>query len=96
MTSVEFTKMHGLGNDFMVVNNLDGQYNFDAAQILAWSNRHTGIGFDQMLVLEQATNTERPFRDLQPARDRDEGGRAQLLTGLQRSSTLHVSVTSCC
>ena len=61
MTSVKFTKMHGLGNDFMVVNNLDGQYNFDAAQILAWSNRHTGIGFDQMLVLEQATNTDAEF-----------------------------------
>ncbi|MEE9334745.1 MAG: diaminopimelate epimerase [Granulosicoccaceae bacterium] len=61
MTSVKFTKMHGLGNDFMVVNNLDGQYRFEPARILAWSDRKTGIGFDQMLVLEQPTHPEAEF-----------------------------------
>ncbi len=61
MTSVKFTKMHGLGNDFMVVNNLDGRYHFKAPQILAWSDRKTGIGFDQMLVIEQPTHPEAEF-----------------------------------
>ena len=61
MKSIKFTKMHGLGNDFMVINNLDGQFQFDAAQIKAWSDRYTGIGFDQMLVVEQATNVDAEF-----------------------------------
>jgi len=61
MTNVKFTKMHGLGNDFMVINNLDGQYQFSVDQIQAWSNRNTGIGFDQMLVLEPPTDPEAEF-----------------------------------
>ncbi len=61
MTSVKFTKMNGLGNDFMVVNNLDGQFRVDASQITAWSDRRTGIGFDQLLVVEQPSDAEAEF-----------------------------------
>src|SRR5262245_28555588 len=49
---LEFTKMHGLGNDFIVFDApRDGRLP-TAAQWRALSARHTGIGFDQALVLE--------------------------------------------
>jgi len=48
---LDFTKMHGLGNDFMVVDNLDGRLQFDNDVVRRWSDRHTGIGFDQLLVV---------------------------------------------
>src|SRR5436190_969229 len=49
---LEFTKMHGLGNDFIVFDApRDGRLP-SAEEWRAWSARHTGIGFDQALVLE--------------------------------------------
>jgi diaminopimelate epimerase len=51
---LEFTKMHGLGNDFIVFEApRDGRLP-TAEQWRALSARHTGIGFDQALVLEPA------------------------------------------
>jgi diaminopimelate epimerase len=50
---LRFTKMHGLGNDFMVLDLVRQQANLSQEQIRIWSNRHTGIGFDQLLVVEQ-------------------------------------------
>jgi len=48
---VRFTKMHGLGNDFMVIDqrNCPGMLTED--QILSWSDRNLGVGFDQLLLL---------------------------------------------
>ena len=48
---IEFTKMHGLGNDFMVVDATRAPFELDAARILALADRHTGVGFDQLLVV---------------------------------------------
>ena len=49
---LDFTKMHGLGNDFIVFDApRDGRLP-SAAQWRTLSARHTGIGFDQALVLE--------------------------------------------
>ena len=45
----------------MVINNIDGQFVFDPAQIKRWSNRYTGVGFDQMLVVEASTHPEAEF-----------------------------------
>lgn len=58
---VHFTKMHGLGNDFMVIDNLAGAIVFDADRIRRWSDRHTGIGFDQLLVVEPPTDPAAMF-----------------------------------
>ena len=55
MTTVEFTKMHGLGNDFMVIDNLDSKLQLDSGIIRRWADRHTGIGFDQLLVVNAPT-----------------------------------------
>jgi len=49
---LQFTKMHGLGNDFIVVDAGAGRPLPDAAQLRALADRHTGVGFDQALVLE--------------------------------------------
>jgi len=51
---IPFTKMHGLGNDFAVVDNLRNGYQLSAAQIAALGDRHFGIGFDQLLLVEAA------------------------------------------
>jgi len=55
MREVHFTKMHGLGNDFMVINNLDGSVQLEQQRIRELSDRHTGVGFDQLLVIEPPT-----------------------------------------
>lgn len=49
--SLHFTKMHGLGNDFAVIDARSGDAPPDAAHTRAMANRHTGIGFDQLLVI---------------------------------------------
>ena len=48
---VNFTKMHGLGNDFMVIESMTQKVNLTPELIRSWSDRHTGIGFDQLLLL---------------------------------------------
>jgi len=52
---IHFTKMHGLGNDFIVLNNLHNEYQLSAKQIAALSHRQFGVGFDQLLLVEAAT-----------------------------------------
>jgi diaminopimelate epimerase len=58
---LEFTKMHGLGNDFIVFDAPRDGWLPTASQWRALSARHTGIGFDQALVLEPA---RRPGTDV--------------------------------
>jgi len=64
MRELNFTKMHGLGNDFIVVDNTDGSVQFENERIRALSNRHTGIGFDQLLVVQSpsVSNAEFDYR----------------------------------
>ena len=54
--NIEFTKMHGLGNDFIVINGMDQPVNLTPGQIRAMADRHTGIGFDQLLLLQKSTD----------------------------------------
>lgn len=49
---LHFAKMHSMGNDFMVVNLIQHPAEIDPAQVRHWSDRRTGIGFDQLLTLE--------------------------------------------
>jgi len=48
---LNFTKMQGLSNDFIVIENLDNSINVDLIDIPQLSNRYLGIGFDQLLVV---------------------------------------------
>jgi len=51
---LNFTKMQGLGNDFIVINSLDNSFNENLINIPKLANRHTGIGFDQLLIVESS------------------------------------------
>lgn len=48
-----FTKMHGLGNDFVVVDARERAFPLDEAKARAIADRRTGIGCDQLLILEK-------------------------------------------
>lgn len=59
---LHFTKMQGLGNDFMVIDAINQPVEFVDEQIRQWSDRHFGIGFDQLLVVEKAAQENVDFR----------------------------------
>lgn len=46
-----FIKMHGLGNDFLVLDAREQPVALNANQVRALANRHTGIGFDQLILI---------------------------------------------
>lgn len=56
-----FSKMHGLGNDFMVVDCITQNVFFSPELIRRLANRHTGVGFDQLLVVEAPYDPESDF-----------------------------------
>jgi diaminopimelate epimerase len=47
-----FHKMHGLGNDFVIFDAREGAVAMDAARARAIADRHTGVGCDQVILLE--------------------------------------------
>ncbi|MFC5438294.1 diaminopimelate epimerase [Rhodanobacter umsongensis] len=49
---LHFSKMHGIGNDFVVLDCRRDGFALDEAQIRALADRHTGVGFDQLLSVE--------------------------------------------
>lgn len=51
-TPLRFSKMHGAGNDFVVLDLRDGQPAPDAALAARLADRHTGVGCDQILTIE--------------------------------------------
>ena len=59
---IKFTKMHGLGNDFMVIDAINQSVVWNPEQIKEWADRHFGIGFDQLLVVEAPTQQGVDFR----------------------------------
>lgn len=52
---INFTKMHGLGNDFMVIDNTDGSVTLSVEQIINLAERNFGVGFDQLLMVKSST-----------------------------------------
>ena len=62
MKKLKFTKMHGLGNDFMVVDGVNQAFEPQEAPLTQWANRHTGVGFDQLLLVEKADAADVDFR----------------------------------
>src|SRR5215211_1461470 len=56
MAKLEFMKMNGAGNDFVMLDNRSGNLQLERAQILRLCDRHRGIGADGVLVLEPAAN----------------------------------------
>ncbi len=58
---LSFTKMHGLGNDFVVFNAIDQPLELRAGQIRFIADRRFGIGCDQVLLVEAARNADTDF-----------------------------------
>lgn len=58
---VQFSKMHGLGNDFVVIDNVTQSINLCNDKIQQLADRNFGIGFDQMLVVEPPYDPDQDF-----------------------------------
>ena len=54
MSELNFIKMHGLGNDFIVIDRRSNSFSLDRDVIKKISNRRTGIGCDQVIVIDQS------------------------------------------
>lgn len=58
---LDFCKMHGLGNDFLVTEQISHRTRFNPELIRALANRRTGVGFDQLLVIDHPTRRDIDF-----------------------------------
>jgi diaminopimelate epimerase len=58
---IQFSKMHGLGNDFVVIDNVTQNVFFSKEKIQQLSDRNFGIGFDQLLMVEPPYDPDQDF-----------------------------------
>jgi diaminopimelate epimerase len=56
MTKLKFTKMQGLGNDFVVLDGIRQRVELSPAQVRLLADRRFGVGCDQVLLVERATS----------------------------------------
>jgi diaminopimelate epimerase len=59
---LHFTKMHGIGNDFIVLDHTKSPFQLTQEIIQSLSHRQLGIGFDQLLVVENSTLKDVDFK----------------------------------
>ena len=59
---IRFTKMHGLGNDFVVLDAITQAFVPNAAQVRWLADRHFGVGCDQLLLVEKSATPGVDFR----------------------------------
>jgi len=59
---LHFTKMHGIGNDFIVLDHTKSPFQLTKEIIQSLSHRQLGIGFDQLLVVENSTLKDVDFK----------------------------------
>ncbi len=59
---MKFTKMHGLGNDFVVVDAISQRVVLTPAQVRAIADRRFGVGCDQLLLVEASSRSDVEFR----------------------------------
>jgi diaminopimelate epimerase len=57
-----FSKLHGLGNDFVVIDEREAPLALDAAQVRAIADRRTGIGCDQLILIGQSSRADVAMR----------------------------------
>jgi diaminopimelate epimerase len=55
---IPFMKMHGLGNDFVIVDSRNGGPQISPEIIQGLGNRHLGIGFDQLAIIHDSPNSD--------------------------------------
>ena len=61
MRRVRFTKMEGAGNDFMVIDATAQPFSLQADDIRRLADRHRGVGFDQLLIIEPPRTADTDF-----------------------------------
>ncbi|MSP86368.1 MAG: diaminopimelate epimerase [Methylotenera sp.] len=61
-TQLKFTKMHGAGNDFMVIDAINQAVHLTVEQIQRLAHRQFGVGFDQLLLVETSTIADFKYR----------------------------------
>ena len=61
---LKFTKMHGAGNDFVVIDGVRQDVYLTPEQLRLLADRHFGIGCDQILLVKRSANEEADFRYL--------------------------------
>ncbi len=54
--------MQGLGNDFIIIDNIDEKLSLSSEKIKALADRKFGIGFDQLLLVQNSTSVDADFR----------------------------------
>ncbi|MFT5720902.1 MAG: diaminopimelate epimerase [Motiliproteus sp.] len=59
---IRFSKMHGLGNDFMVVDLITQRARFTPERVRKLADRNFGVGFDQLLLVEAPTDPDMDFK----------------------------------
>jgi diaminopimelate epimerase len=59
---LKFTKMHGAGNDFVMLDGVRQDIELSPEQLRLLADRHFGVGCDQILIVEKAGNKEADFR----------------------------------
>jgi diaminopimelate epimerase len=59
---INFSKMHGLGNDFVVIDAINQEINLTDAQIRFIADRHFGVGCDQLLLVESPVKPNADFK----------------------------------
>ena len=59
---IRFTKMHGIGNDFVMIDAISQKVNISGEDARKLADRHFGIGCDQVLVVEPPRNPDMDFR----------------------------------
>jgi diaminopimelate epimerase len=59
---INFTKMHGLGNDFIVIDAINQAIKLTSEQIRLMADRHFGVGFDQLLLVEKPVSSNADFK----------------------------------
>ncbi len=62
MAKLRFTKMQGLGNDFVVLDGIAQRVDLSPAQVRRLADRRLGVGCDQVLVVARATHPDADFR----------------------------------
>lgn len=60
--ALKFSKMHGLGNDFVVIDAINQRVDLTSAQIRHLADRRYGIGCDQLLLVETSDRPDSDFR----------------------------------
>lgn len=58
---IEFTKMHGLGNDFIVIDAINQEIDLSEGEVQLIADRHFGIGCDQVLLVEASLSDDVDF-----------------------------------